>query len=87
MAMMTKYLAILVFVSQATAFTVVPQSRSSHSVSCLSRVEIQLSQAQSLSHPVSFNSAFPPKAPRLAEWWEEAATTGQQSQTTRIHRK
>jgi hypothetical protein len=87
MAMMTKYLAILVLVSQATAFTVVPQSRSSLSVSYLLLVEIQLSQAQSFSHPVSFHSAFRPKAPRLAKWWEETATAGQRSQIARIHRK
>jgi catechol-2,3-dioxygenase len=84
MPMISKHLAILALLSQASAFTVAPQSRSSLSVSYLVLVEIQRSQAQSLSHPVSFHSAFlHPLASRLAQWWK-AATKGQRSQTARI---
>jgi hypothetical protein len=62
MTMTMKNLAILALVSQASAFTVVPQSKASLSVSYLLLVEIKRSQAQSLSHPVSFHSsAFRPQ--------------------------
>jgi hypothetical protein len=81
MPMISKHLAILVLVSQASAFTVVPQSKASLCVSYRLHNEIQLSQIQSLSHPFSFHSAFRPLAPRLAQWWK-AATKGRRSQTT-----